>query len=158
ALEQAGHTVVVATTGEQGLRLVAEERPQVVIVDGQLPGISGATVVRRLKLDPALGHIPCFLLTASDEPEHERQARGAGADVYLRKDGDLGVLVARVEVILRSAPTAERSRAGASLVGPKKVLAVDDSLTYLEELASQLRAEGYEAVLARSGEEALDLL
>ena len=45
-----------------------------------------------------------------------------------------------------------------SLLGPHKILAVDDSLTYLHELADALRGEGYDVVLARSGEEALELL
>ena len=45
-----------------------------------------------------------------------------------------------------------------SLMGPKKILAVDDSETYLQQIAQELRAEGYDVVLARSGEEALELL
>jgi two-component system, NtrC family, sensor kinase len=46
----------------------------------------------------------------------------------------------------------------ASLFGPKRILAVDDSVTYLQELAALLRGEGYDVVMARSGEEAIELL
>jgi len=51
-----------------------------------------------------------------------------------------------------------RWRTSPSLLGPKRLLAVDDSITYLQELGSQLRREGYHVVMASSGEEALELL
>src|SRR4029077_12243802 len=54
------------------------------------------------------------------------------------------------------APSAVGSTA--SPLGPKRILAVDDSVTYLHELADRLREEGYEVALAHSGEEALELL
>src|SRR6185436_9697827 len=53
SLEAAGYGVIAAASGEEGLRLVAQERPDAVIIDGQLPGISGAKVVGRIKLDTA---------------------------------------------------------------------------------------------------------
>src|SRR6202043_584033 len=60
--------------------------------------------------------------------------------------------------MLRSGGTAISKHGTASLAGPKKILAVDDSETYLQKVAEALRADGYEMVLARSGEEALQLL
>jgi two-component system NtrC family sensor kinase len=60
--------------------------------------------------------------------------------------------------MLRSAGTQVAGPTPTSLLGPKKILAVDDSETYLQALVGALRADGYELVLARSGEEALDLL
>ena len=65
ALESAGHVVVTAASGEEGLQAAASHRPDAIVVDGTLPGIDGATVVRRLRLDAALRDIPCLLLTAS---------------------------------------------------------------------------------------------
>jgi signal transduction histidine kinase len=63
-----------------------------------------------------------------------------------------------LSAVLRSAGASFPDHATASLAGPKKILAVDDSETYLQGLAQALRADGYDMVLARSGEEALQLL
>jgi DNA-binding response OmpR family regulator len=158
ALEDAGYDVLVAGTGEDGLRLASDRRPGAVIVDGELPGIDGATVIRRIRLDVALRQLPCLLLTASEDRGAEMRALDAGADAFVRKDEDIPVMLAKLKAMMRSAGAQTADRGTASLVGPKKILAVDDSETYLQTLADALRADGYEVVLARSGEEALQLL
>ncbi len=53
-LESRGYSVRMARTGEEGLRLAVQFRPDAILVDGQLPGIDGATVFRRLRSDAAL--------------------------------------------------------------------------------------------------------
>jgi two-component system, NtrC family, sensor kinase len=154
--------VIVSDNGEEGLRLASGQRPTALVVDGQLPGIDGATVIRRIRLDAALRGLPCLLLTASEDRSAEMHALEAGADAFVRKNEDVGLIIARLKAVLRSAGgrLAARTDAhgAASLLGPKKILAVDDSETYLQELADALRSEGYELALARSGEEALQLL
>jgi two-component system NtrC family sensor kinase len=158
ALEDAGYHVLGASTGEEGLRIAASARPSAVIVDGTLPGIDGGTVTRRIRMDAALRHMPCILLTGSEEREAEVRALDAGADAFVRKDEDIDMLLARLGAVLRSVDGPRvGERSSQSLMG-KKVLAVDDSETYLQQIAHELRAEGYDVVLARSGEEALDLL
>jgi len=158
ALEQARYHVVVAGSGEEGLRLAADVRPSGVIVDGELPGIDGATFIRRIRLDAALRGLPCFLLTGSEDRSAEVRALDAGADAFAVKEENVGVILARVAAMLRSASDQSARGATTSLQGPKKVLAVDDSETYLQQLADALRSEGYEVILARSGEDALELL
>ena len=158
ALEARGYEVTTAESGEEGLRLAAGLRPRAVIVDGVLPGMDGASVVRRLRQDAALRRTPTILLTASEDPKGELQALDAGADAYVRKEEELSVILTRLSAVLRSSDASRSVEAASSLLGPKKVLAVDDSPTYLQELALQLRGEGYEPILARSGEEALELL
>jgi two-component system NtrC family sensor kinase len=156
ALEQSGYGVITATSGEKGLRLAASRRPAALIVDGVMPGMDGATVIRRLRLDAALRGLPCLLLTASDEQGVELRALDAGADAFVRKEEDMDVILARFAAMLRTAWT--EPEAASSLASPKRILAVDDSMTYLHELASALRDEGYDVVLAHSGEEAIDML
>lgn len=75
----------------------------------------------------------------------------------MRKDEGTDLILARLAAVLRHAATATQDRM-ASLFGPKKILAVDDSETYLQELSEQLRGEGYDVLLARSGEEALKMI
>jgi two-component system, NtrC family, sensor kinase len=157
-LEQAGYHVVVAGSGEEGLRLAEDVRPSGIIVDGELPGIDGATFIRRIRLDAALRGLPCFLLTGSEDRSAEVRALDAGADAFAVKEENVGVILARVGAMLRSAGDQSARGTTTSLQGPKKVLAVDDSETYLQQLADALRSEGYEVILARSGEDALDLL
>ncbi|HEY4971359.1 MAG TPA: response regulator [Steroidobacteraceae bacterium] len=156
-LEGAGYTVHVAASGEEGLRIAAAGRPGAVIVDSALPGIDGATVIRRLRLDTGLRSVPCLLLTGSEDRHMELRALEAGADAFVRKEEDAEVILARLAAVLRSASTSVADKT-ASLLGPKRILAVDGNAVHLAELASMLREEGYDVVAARSGEEALELL
>jgi two-component system, NtrC family, sensor kinase len=158
ALEAADYRVVLADSGEEGLRLAAYVRPAAIVVDGVLPGIDGATVVRRIRFDAALRRLPCLLLTASADRDAEVRALEAGADAFVRKADDIGVILAKFKAMLRSAGAQVAGQDTASLLGPKKILAVDDSETYLQMLAGALREDSYDVVLARSGEEALELL
>jgi two-component system NtrC family sensor kinase len=157
-LESSGYAVVTAPTGEDGLRAAVAVRPAVIVVDGVLPGIDGSTVIRRIRADAALRSTPCILLTGSEERRGELDALDAGADAYLRKEEDTQLILARVTAVLRSARSPFPDGTASSLLGPKKILAVDDSLTYLQEVAEQLRQEGYDVIPAHSGEEALELL
>lgn len=157
ALKASGYTVITATTGEEGLKLAAAQRPRAVIVDGVLPGIDGPSVIRHLRLDAALRGTPCVLLTASREIDAELRALDAGADAFLNKGEDFDVILAKLHAALRA--TAQKpSEETASLLAPKRILAVDDSPTYRELVANALRSDGYEVIAARSGEEALELL
>jgi DNA-binding response OmpR family regulator len=156
ALEGSGYGVITATSGEKGLRLAFTRRPAALIVDGVMPGMDGATVIRQLRLDSALRGLPCLLLTASEEQGAELEALDAGADAFVRKEEDMGVILARLAAMLRTARTAPE--ATSSLASPKRILAVDDSMTFLHELASALHDERYDVALAHSGEEAIEML
>jgi two-component system NtrC family sensor kinase len=159
ALTAIGHRVLTASSGEEGLRMAGAHRPDALVVDSMLPGIDGSSVIRSVRLDVALRDVPCVLLTGSADSLAELRALDSGADTFVRKEENLDVILAKVGAVLRR--TAERTpaeEASSSLLGPKKVLAVDDSATYLHELADGLRGEGYDVVLARSGGEALELL
>lgn len=154
--EEEGHSVLVASSGEEGLRMAADHRPNALVVDGVLPGCDGATVIRRIRLDAALRGIPCLLLTASEDRGAELTALEAGADAFVRKGEELEVISAKLAAALRGAASLVTETV--SLLGPRRILAVDDSTTFLHKLASELGGEGYDVSLARSGEEALELL
>ncbi len=156
ALEGAGYAVLLSSTGEEGLRVAAGSRPDAVLVDGVLPGWDGATVIRKIRLDAALRGTPCMLLTSAADKDSELDSLDAGADAFVRKEDDLEVILVRLAAVLRARPAARVETA--SLFGPKRILAVDDSATYLHELAALLRSEGYDVVMARSGEEAIEML
>ena len=157
-LEEANYNVATAGSGEEGLRLAASSRPAAVLVDGVLPGIDGATVIRRLRLDAVLRDVPCLLLTASEDVDAELRALDAGADGFVRKEHSLDVILARLAAVLRRAGGRTQADETRSLSATKKILAVDDSPTYLEALAEALRDDGYDVISARSGQEAIELL
>jgi two-component system NtrC family sensor kinase len=159
ALELVGYVVVTASSGEEGLRTAVRLRPGAVIVDNVMTGIDGATVIRRIRQDAALRRTPCLLLTASEDRRNEVKALEAGADAYVRKEDDLQVILTRLSAMVRSAGgTRPLADASPSFLGPKKIMAVDDSPTYLQELTTQLRDENFNVVLVTSGEDALELL
>ncbi|HTA47074.1 MAG TPA: response regulator [Bryobacteraceae bacterium] len=159
-LESAHYTVLTAENGEEGLRTAFVSRPDAIVVDRVLPGgIDGNTVIRRIKQDARLRTTPCLLLTGSDEEGTELSGLEAGADAFLTKETDDGVLLARLGALVRSAcpaPDVDDSLSG--VLGARRILAVDDSITWLSQLSAELRQEGYDVVQAVSGREALDLL
>src|SRR5690606_23585695 len=79
AVEAAGYRVITAKDGEEGLRMAAAQRADAVLVDGVLPGIDGATVIRRIRLDAGTHTLPCLLLTAKQEVDAELDALESGA-------------------------------------------------------------------------------
>ncbi len=118
ALEGAGYAVLVASDGEEGLRLAATHRPRGIVVDGVLPGMDGAGVIRHVRLDVALRDVPCVLLTGSEDRGAELRSLDAGADAFVRKEEPIDAILARIGAALRRglgelperrrAPTARR--------------------------------------------------
>ncbi len=160
-LREQGFHVRTAESGEEGLRSAAVHRPAAVVVDGVLPGMDGPTVIRKLRLDAALRDTICVLLTGADDFGAELRALDSGADAFVNKGDDLDMVLARVTAALRNIGNTGNTaseRETASLHSPKRILAVDDSLTYLHELNDTLSGEGYDVILAHSGEEALEML
>ncbi len=158
SLDEAGYEVAVGVSGEEGLRLAADLRPDAVVADQVLPGIDGPEVIRRLRADAALRRTPCLLLTASENRDDELRALEAGADAFSQKHAGASVMLAKLAALLRTTRATAGATVLPSLLAPKRILAVDDSVTFLGELCDQLRAEGYDVVAAHSGAEALELL
>lgn len=155
ALVAAGFAVATAPNGAAGLQLAASARPTAIAIAGATPDIDGTSVIRRLRLDPALRTTPCLLLADTEARDAEVRAFEAGADAYVAK-GDVGVVVARLKALLRAASPVGVD--GGSLLAPKRILAVDDDPDFLGILGDRLRKRGYDVVRATSGEEALQLL
>ena len=91
-----GFDVWSAPDGESALELVRDARPDVVILDGRLPGMHGFELLRRLKELPELEHIPVIFLTAQDLEEDIVRALSMGATDYVVKPFKPKELVARV--------------------------------------------------------------
>ncbi|NML46251.1 response regulator [Ramlibacter sp. G-1-2-2] len=85
ALKKAGHAVREAPDGPKGVAAAMAERPDVVVCDVMMPGMTGYEVVAQMRNDPGLANVPVILLTAMSDRKHMRQGMTAGADDYLTK-------------------------------------------------------------------------
>ncbi len=101
-LKEAGYTVDPAASGEDTLRALQRRRPDLILLDRNLPGIDGIEVCRRIKRDPALGDIPVVIVSASCA-ESDEQAEGleSGADGYISLPIANREMLARVESFAR---------------------------------------------------------
>jgi two-component system cell cycle response regulator len=100
-LGERGHRVAGAGDGEQVLALVEREVPDVVLLDHELPGTDGMTVLDRLRADDRLAAVPVIMLTESSDPELLVEALRRGAHDNVRKPVDAAELDARVMAALR---------------------------------------------------------
>ncbi|KPI24796.1 response regulator transcription factor [Streptomyces sp. NPDC048253] len=104
ALRRQGHEVAAAETGEEGLNRLRSFRPDVVVLDLMLPGMTGLDVCRRMReLDPTL---PVIMATARGDDEDIVVGLEAGADDYVVKPVPARVLQARIRAVLRRAAGA----------------------------------------------------
>ena len=106
-LEKSGFGVIEVTNGEDALVLMAERKPDAVLLDWGLPLISGFEVCRRIRCSPELKSLPVIMLTARGEEAEKVRALDNGADDYITKPFNVGELIARLRAVMRRArPTA----------------------------------------------------
>jgi two-component system, cell cycle response regulator DivK len=101
-LGHAGYRVLEATDGERGIALAREQRPDLVLMDVQLPGIDGVEALGRLRADPDTAGIPVVALTAFAMKDDRERLLAAGFDGYVEKPvsvrslpGQVATLIAR---------------------------------------------------------------
>lgn len=105
-LEQEGFEVSAALDGEEARLRIAEENPDLVLLDWMLPYISGLELCRQLRRSPDTKHLPIIMLTARGEEEDRVRGLTSGADDYVTKPFSPGELVARIRAVLRRAHPA----------------------------------------------------
>jgi diguanylate cyclase (GGDEF)-like protein len=96
-LDAAGYTRFISTSEpRKAVELMQRERPQVLLLDINMPGMNGFQILEAMGAEPALRHIPTIVLTAADDPETKLKALGLGASDFLRKPVDESELVLRL--------------------------------------------------------------
>ena len=101
-LKHAGYRVLLAESGEQCLRLARDERPDVIVLDRVMPGMSGDEVTGALRGDKALAGIKIIMLSAKTSADDKAEGLDLGADDYLAKPYERRELTARVDVHCRT--------------------------------------------------------
>jgi len=110
--ESAGFAVATAADGVEGLRLTRRSKPDLLVLDLMLPGLSGFDVCKELKRDPATRELPIVMLTARGEEIDRIVGLELGADDYVVKPFSFRELLLRVQAVLRraGAEAPERTR------------------------------------------------
>jgi len=99
-LTSAGYEMIEAVNGEQGVAMAAEHRPDLILMDIQLPVLDGYEATRRIKANPALRHIPIIAVTSYALSGDEEKTREAGCDAYVAKPFSPRLLLAKLRGFL----------------------------------------------------------
>ena len=84
-LQHAGHATLEAATGREGVRLALEGRPDLVLMDIQLPDIDGITALRQIRAEPLLDATPVLAVSASVMPDEQQKIVTSGFDAFIIK-------------------------------------------------------------------------
>jgi two-component system phosphate regulon response regulator PhoB len=117
-LARAGYRVSTATNGQDALKAAREERPEIVVLDLMLPGVSGYEVLRELRQRPETADVGVILLTARREEVDRVKGLTLGADDYLTKPFSPQELTLRVAALLRRLAAPAVSAGSALVEGP----------------------------------------
>ena len=99
-LQAKGYKTVEAETGEEGVKLAKERKPDLVLMDIQLPGINGIEAFRQLRAEAGTAKIPVVALTASVTPTDRSQITAAGFDAFISKPISLKEFVETVKRLI----------------------------------------------------------
>jgi len=95
-LQRKGFEVIIAEDGEQGIRMANENRPDLILMDMDLPVLDGWEATRRLKADPAVSYIPVLALTAHAMKSDHDRAMASGCDDFATKPIDFAILLDKI--------------------------------------------------------------
>ena len=152
-----GYDIYEATEAETALRMAAEHRPDLILMDIQLPGLDGLSATRQLKADPALKDIPVVALTGLAMEGDREKALAAGCDDYITKPINTRNFLENLN------PKGNGGQAEATAPAPEtrprhpvsRILVVDDDPMNVKLMVAILNREGYESLTAVDGAEAL---
>lgn len=101
ALDSDGYEIMEAVDGKQATEKLAQEIPNLILMDWMLPDVSGLELVRRIKRDEVTSHIPVIMLTAKTEERDKIEGLDSGADDYITKPFSVRELSARIRAVMR---------------------------------------------------------
>lgn len=179
-LTSSGYEVLLAGEGEEALRLARQRKPDLILLDLMMPGLSGFEVCARVKTDPQTGGIPVLFVTALNQISDKERALAAGGDDFLTKPFQRAELLTRVEALLKVrhlnrdldralaylhelevARHAQQPRRVAAPTPPAPgagtILVVDDELLARQLFADVLQEAGYVTHEAENGQRALEI-
>jgi CheY-like chemotaxis protein len=160
-LESAGHEVLTASDGQEGVALTRERHPNLVLMDLSLPVLSGWEATREIKADPATASIPVIAVTAHAMQGDRERALAAGCDGFVAKPIDEETFASVVASFLGAPqigrPELPKARRADDENHPARIFLVEDQDEVAELLTTDLATDGHQVVRARSAAEAQNL-
>lgn len=165
--------VLTAMNGEEALRKVAEESPDLVLLDVMMPGMDGFEVCAKIKDEPKTAHIPVVMVTALTDVHDKVRGLEAGADDFLSKPINDTALMARVRSLVRLKMSTDEWRIRANTANQlgvddlgvfeekiehAKILLVEDKDFEMNKIDETLSNAGYSMVCVESGAEVMDMI
>ncbi|GBC61119.1 DNA-binding response regulator [Desulfonema ishimotonii] len=159
-LRLAGYEVIHAENGEEGLTLLEARRPDLVLLDVQMPGMDGFQVIEKIRKNAANRNISVLFITALDRQHLKIKGLEQGADDYITKPFDRAELLARINAVLRR---SDRSRhlegvmegdladAGLSDLLQSMELSLKTAVIHLKDMDSEIVIRSGELLAARQG-------
>lgn len=145
---------VEAETAERGIELAREQRPDLILMDIELPGMDGITATRILKNDPGLKDINVIALSAYAMDNEKAEAMGSGFDGYLTKPIDVHAFIKIIGDYLN--PSQEEAPKIEKCPSNHRILIVDDEPLNVKLLNAKLSAKGYQILCAYDGKTAIE--
>jgi two-component system cell cycle response regulator DivK len=99
-LQVKGYETLEANTGSEGLRLVREQRPDLVLMDIRLPDMDGSEALAAIRGDPSLAGIPVIAISASVMPDEQERIARSGFDAFIAKPINVNAFLSTVQRIL----------------------------------------------------------
>jgi two-component system sensor histidine kinase/response regulator len=150
-LETQGARVRLALSAGAAIKAVTERLPDAFVVDYYLPDMQGDELCRRLRSSHDLTRVPILMLTAEDSASVDVMAAPGTADYFMSKPVEAEHLVRRILAMMTRARGETRPESPIPPPRRARVLAIDDSETYLEFLCGTLAEEGYDVDRSNSG-------
>ncbi len=106
-LERRGFEILSANDGKAGVETAKAERPDLILMDMNMPELDGWEATRQIKAEPGLGDVPVIALTAHAMSDDRERAMAAGCDDYDTKPVEFPRLVAKIDALLVRSPQAD---------------------------------------------------
>lgn len=100
-LEKAGHSVVEAVNGDEGLRMLKNNRPDLILLDVMMPGMKGWKVCEKIKADKKNRDIPVVMFTIRSSEDSVKKSYECGADAHINKPFEIKELLDTIERLLK---------------------------------------------------------
>ena len=147
--------VLEAGDAKNGIELSLEHKPDLILMDIQLPGMDGLSATRIIKENPVLNSIPIVALTAHAMMGDEEKAKAAGCDGYISKPINTKKFLGEIEKFLQEKTNKEKHSERRNICYKNKILIVDDEPLNVKLLAAKLPPDQYDIIKAYNGIEAL---
>ena len=155
ALGAAGFEVTLCETKRAAEALLDRQSFSAVVLDVMLPDGDGVEILKRIRASTDHPEMPVVMLSTEAEVRDRVRGLSMGADEYVGKPYNIAYFIRCLRQLCQR---SRNSPAPVAIVGCRRILAVDDSPTFLAHLGRMLREDGHDVVLAHSGPEALDML